>query len=140
MTNNKFPNAFQLNDKADAFRHAFWNALMTRHKWIGKNTAKLFSDAHETETPQNQILEKYMDLRNNNVGLYIGALYGDNITEDSLAEVIMGELYYGRLWYLHPVDYGSRTDFDFEDNPNTYKKHDGHHGITSSTRIIRTNK
>lgn len=53
------------NDIADAFRHAFWNALNAHD--IGAYLAKGFADAHEN-FPNNPDLEKSMDLINNNIG------------------------------------------------------------------------
>lgn len=49
----------------DAFRHAYWNALMVRE--FGKDWAKNFADAHET-FPGNSKEEAFMDLWNNDVG------------------------------------------------------------------------
>lgn len=48
----------------DAFRHTYWNALMTFD--VGSNLAKAFADAHESETADG--VDKTMDLNNNNIG------------------------------------------------------------------------
>ncbi len=54
------------NDKADAFRHAYFHSLNTYY--IGIEKSKLLGDAHEIDTPESLILEKTMDLFNNEVG------------------------------------------------------------------------
>lgn len=61
------------NDKADAFRHCFWSALLARD--IGYATALQFTTAHES-SPTNDPAEKQMDLFNNGVGLQIGRAKG----------------------------------------------------------------
>ena len=57
------------NGKGDAFRHAYWNALMV--KADGEVLAKEFADAHE-KNPNQPAKEKAMDLHNNSVGRSIG--------------------------------------------------------------------
>lgn len=65
-------NRYQYNTlyqgNGDAFRHAYWNALMTND--IGSNKAELFANAHESETPDG--IDKTMDLYNNAQGRSIG--------------------------------------------------------------------
>lgn len=54
----------QADTKADAFRHACWNILLSKriaHWW-----AIAFTEAHESETPDGQ--PRRMDLNNNEVG------------------------------------------------------------------------
>jgi hypothetical protein len=53
------------NGKGDAFKHAYWNALMTFY--LTETWAKAMGNAHEAR-PKNPKLEKRMDLRNNAVG------------------------------------------------------------------------
>lgn len=53
------------NDNTDAFRHSYWNGLMTYH--TSKSFAKSFADAHEKGTP-NPPLESEMDYYNNEKG------------------------------------------------------------------------
>ena len=52
------------NGNGDAFRHAYWNALMKDS--IGGDWAKKWGDAHETAPGPE--LEKQMDLFNNELG------------------------------------------------------------------------
>lgn len=57
------------NDNADAFRHSYWNALMSFD--CGTSYAQKFADAHEKGSP-NGALEASMDKNNNSVGRSIG--------------------------------------------------------------------
>lgn len=50
--------------RADAFRHSYWNWLMSKCCTVAWATA--FATAHESETPNND--DKRMDLNNNMVG------------------------------------------------------------------------
>ncbi len=91
------------NDKSDAFRHAYFNALNALY--AGRYYANLFGEAHETNTPLNKALEKQMDLFNNSVGQY----YGENVSplnpDTSPLEVkIKRALDNGELRYLKPLD------------------------------------
>ena len=58
----------------DAFRHCYWNGLMTIH--IGSGQAKSVADNHE-ESTQGNPASSAMDLHNNQVGRDIGASAGD---------------------------------------------------------------
>jgi len=60
------------NERGDAFRHCYWNALMV--KAVDAKLAKEFTDAHE-ERPGQPTREKKMDLHNNAVGREIGKIY-----------------------------------------------------------------
>ncbi len=101
-----------LNDKSDAFRHAFFNSLNERdcgHDHIsGESIAKRFSDAHESETPLAFALEKQMDLFNNAVGHTVGyslfPLFTGLSDSESSSEVFQ-KLIEGQLRYLSPLDF-----------------------------------
>ena len=54
------------NDNADAFRHSYWNGLMTFH--TTDSYAKRFADAHEEGGVANPPLESEMDYFNNAKG------------------------------------------------------------------------
>lgn len=64
----RFPDSLH-NGSGDAFRHAYWNALMTKAR--GPELAKQYADAHEN-FPGNDPNEKTMDLINNSLGRLIG--------------------------------------------------------------------
>ncbi len=123
-----------LNDKSDAFRHAYFQAINTGS--VGATITKLFSDAHESEVPTILVLEKDMDLFNNQVGINYAV---DNPSTTSLSLPIMDALIRGELRYLFPT---LPPPFDQFGNPilggdplfNTT------HGITSATSLIPTNQ
>lgn len=143
-----------LNDKSDAFRHAFFNAINYRD--LGKdpqtleNIAKLFSDAHETEVPQQLSLEKQMDLFNNGVGHQIGNVLFSVLTSNAdLANEVMHMLNQGKLMYLFPVmapPYFPNGQINPDGDPNFYGEggtnnpQTATHGITSSTKLTPTNQ
>ena len=88
------------NDEADAFRHAYWNYMMTQS--IGGEEAKKFGDAHEvtgaarSEAAGNDVTDEVlMDLYNNNMGRTL-AQDPDNAGRDP-AEVIQEAIANGDL-------------------------------------------
>lgn len=113
-----FP-GMQRNTKADAFRHSYFHSLNTY--FIGENLSIQLGDAHEIETPDSLILEKVMDLFNNQVGrekaknpaIYFNA-YGTLVVR--IFDVVKN----GNLKYLTPLN-----------NDGT---------INSSTQLIPTNQ
>lgn len=120
------------NDKRDAFRHAYFNALNTRDVFaqmpiwggppiLAREIVRLFGIAHESEVPANMIKEKIMDLHNNEVGIqYCTDCYPGFTTDNEIANAIMNFLNNGNLRYLHPLN-----------SNNT---------INSNTQIIPTNQ
>lgn len=78
VSNKLYPELHHLNNKANAFRHALWNALLVNEaiKWnrnLPKSVlwAKKITDWHEHFSP-NKPLEKVMDLHNNEIGRKLG--------------------------------------------------------------------
>ena len=59
------------NGIGDAFRHCFWNALMTLS--IGRDHAKKIADLHEDHNMSGPIAEREMDLKNNEIGREVGS-------------------------------------------------------------------
>ena len=99
-TIEKFGGNFR-NDKSDAFRHAFWQALNTKD--VGTAITNAFANAHESEVPLSLALEKDMDLFNNTKGIQFGeawASFDDNYLADSIFTLIEA----GILRYLSPLD------------------------------------
>lgn len=136
-TNQIFGNVpGNLNGKADAFRHAFFQAINTVK--IGKYSTSLFADAHESETPNNLIKEKQMDLSNNEKGMNLIAFDHPNWTDINLiVNEVNNLIINGQLTYLSPINYNSTS---FWDNPNTTILNDGDHGISQNTQLIPTNQ
>jgi hypothetical protein len=79
------------NDKADAFRHCYWSALLARK--IGAKYAEYYTCAHE-DFPNNPHEEKAMDLHNNSIGISIGRLGGDDrqLSERCMAALLNNKL------------------------------------------------
>lgn len=70
-TKNRFPKVKRPhNNKADAFRHCYWSALLVKE--LGYMNAKEFTDIHEEGRKDNPVAEKKMDLHNNKIGLELG--------------------------------------------------------------------
>lgn len=82
--------------KADAFRHAFWNALGTAE--FGTEIMKLFADAHEWgETG----LSVTMDFYNNHKGRVIGENYNFFTSEATVSAAILQAVFNGTLKYIN---------------------------------------
>jgi hypothetical protein len=109
------------NDKSDAFRHAYFNAINTMD--VGSYSSEKFSTAHESENPSHLILEKQMDLFNNSIGHDVQINY-PNHSDSQLIEDIYQELLDGNLRYLSPLD------------PVVYPNF----GINSQTQLIPTDQ
>lgn len=93
------------NGKADAFRHAYFNALNSRALDIELATA--LANAHEN-SPNNPPLEREMDLRNNQVGrnvyLFVLSLNLTSHFFDAGLQIKINEMMQnGELWYLSPL-------------------------------------
>jgi hypothetical protein len=97
-----------IGGQTDAFRHAYWNALMTAH--ISEDFAKLYSSLHEfgATTRKIKTLDKdgrdlyysdtdsAMDLLNNHIGREIGR----NTEKSDLKEVIIKKIKKGELYII----------------------------------------
>lgn len=79
--------------RGDAFRHAYWNAVMTKE--IDETWARKFATAHESETPAGN--DRTMDLRNNGVGRGVGRRGGSRAT---MANRIASKVRGAGLWCL----------------------------------------
>jgi hypothetical protein len=103
----KYPGAH--NGKGDAFRHAYWSALMTKH--CGVESAKKYGFAHESVPPGDGSqcvlvgsgsartqprAERVMDEHNNSVGRDIGKA-NLAVSDDKLATLIHQALRDGML-------------------------------------------
>jgi hypothetical protein len=121
-----------LNDRSDAFRHAFFQAINTVS--VGQPITKLFSDAHESEVPNQLEKEKQMDLFNNNIGI----LYGQSISMwtsiNTIADALVTKLVNGELRYLNPINFNDPNFSGIGGDEKTAT-----HGIYSSTVLTPTN-
>jgi len=97
------------NDKSDAFRHAFFNAINTRDIWGGflvkaADIVRLFGEAHESEVPANLNKEKVMDLYNNDIGIaYTASFFSGSLSNSQISDAIYYFLVNGNLRYLSPL-------------------------------------
>jgi len=82
-----YPRETLHNGTGDAFRHCYWNALMTREQ--GADLAREFANAHETGG--GPAIEGRMDLHNNAVGRRIGAAH-TNASDGELAAYCVAAL------------------------------------------------
>ncbi|TNY36169.1 DUF6973 domain-containing protein [Thermomonospora catenispora] len=78
----------------DAWRHAYWNALMTRD--FGAEWTEKFTIAHERIADKNPGPREAMDLYNNEVGRQI-ALQHPNATNEELARYVRQAVAEGRM-------------------------------------------
>jgi len=129
-SNTRYPTSNQINDKADAFRHAYWNALNTRS--VGLEITILFGEAHEYGTPSKFQLEKDMDLHNNGVGRVIGI--NNRIPQAELANTVSSNVQSGACKYLSPINYTDPCFWQCTGNPT------GTHGIGQNTTLLNTNQ
>ncbi|UYN90165.1 MAG: hypothetical protein KIT08_02745 [Anaerolineales bacterium] len=93
-TSKLFPGSPLENSPADAFRHAYWNALMTRE--FGEEFARDFATAHETH-PDSVREAAFMDLHNNQVGREI-ALTNPESSNAQLQTLVYEALRSGLLY------------------------------------------
>lgn len=91
------------NGKADAYRHAFWNARDTAD--FGSLITKLFTDAHEWNSC-NHPLETQMDLFNNGQGRSLGSSFNFFSTDYEISANVITSLFSGYLVYLNPLGSG----------------------------------
>lgn len=77
----------------DAFRHAYWNALMAKE--FGQDWARAFGTAHEG-LPDNPANREAMDLFNNEVGREIAAEH-PNASANELARLVDAAVSQGRM-------------------------------------------
>lgn len=89
------------NDKSDAFRHAYFQAINARA--CDETIARQFSNAHEETTPTALLLEKQMDLHNNDIGFAVAAA-NPGATDAVLATKVMAKITAGECKYLTPLD------------------------------------
>lgn len=92
VANERFPSDDQNDDHNDAFRHTYWNALLTRE--FGSDWARRFATAHEAG-PGNMAAREAMDLYNNEQGRAI-AVANPDATPEKLADLIQDAVGQGR--------------------------------------------
>ena len=86
-----------LNTIGDAYRHAYFAALNTHN--MGHTKAKYLGDAHECDTPSNELDQKQMDLHNNAWGYHYGSTIS-TITESHFYTTFMNSFNSGQIKIL----------------------------------------
>lgn len=124
----RFPPPNGPNDTADnhtdAFRHAYWNALMTQR--FGEDWTRDFTTAHE-RLPGNPSTAEAMDLYNNQVGRDIAAA-NPKATPAQLADMVEQAVRRGDTVVVAPNSGGERLAWS-----NTVPE--GGAGVTSTSTI-----
>ncbi|WDU82771.1 DUF6973 domain-containing protein [Caloramator sp. Dgby_cultured_2] len=82
------------NGNGDAFRHAYWNAMMVKH--IDYNWALDWATAHEEGAVGQPSIEKEMDLYNNEVGRK-AVLGKESKSDTEIADIIQGMVRNGKM-------------------------------------------
>ncbi|CAD5287905.1 putative RHS repeat-associated core domain-containing protein [Alteromonas sp. 38] len=102
-----YPNSLH-NGEGDAFRHAYWNALITRY--TSAEHAEAFTSLHE-QVGGGPAIENTMDMHNNAIGRALATettwlpsgfthRYGDGAMRLSLQTAVTNSLNSGQLWYI----------------------------------------
>jgi hypothetical protein len=102
--NSRFPppNGNEVDNHNDAFRHAYWNALMTQR--FGEEWTHQFATAHERRT-DNYASSEAMDLYNNEVGRKIAAA-NPNASPEQLADMVEAAVRNGDTVVIRPDGQG----------------------------------
>lgn len=89
------------NGKQDAFRHAYWNALMLDE--VGRTWAERWGTAHEDGATSQPQIERTMDLTNNERGRQAAEeviAVNQVVTDSELKDEVMAYLNLGKLVYI----------------------------------------
>ncbi|MGV9263428.1 DUF6973 domain-containing protein [Kitasatospora sp. NPDC003701] len=99
VSETKFSGVNGANDShRDAFRHAYWNALMTKR--FGEGWARRYANAHE-QLPGNPGDRESMDLYNNEVGRRIAAA-NPHASDEELARLVEEAVRRGDMVVIKP--------------------------------------
>ena len=93
-----FPGEGREDGHNDAFRHAYWNALMVRE--YGEDWTREYATAHEG-IPGNMVDREAMDLHNNEVGRQI-AVENPDASPEELADLIEQAVRDGEMVVIPP--------------------------------------
>ncbi|MDR6989822.1 hypothetical protein J2Y66_004339 [Paenarthrobacter nitroguajacolicus] len=98
IADERFPSADRNDDQNDAFRHAYWNALMVKE--FGADWAEDYATAHE-QLPGNPAPREAMDLYNNEVGRNV-AISNPDASAEELADLIEEAVNHGDTVVVGP--------------------------------------
>ncbi|WP_406233222.1 DUF6973 domain-containing protein [Nocardia sp. NBC_01009] len=118
-----FPNENTQDNHTDAYRHAYWNALMTQE--FGEDWTKEYTSKHEGR-PDNAAVREAMDLYNNEIGRKI-ALANPDASQEQLQDLVKDAVDRGdtvlinqnqSLSFTNQVGQGQAVDSsEFDKNP-----------------------
>lgn len=91
---SRFTSSVLHNGNGDAFRHAFWNALMV--KLTGSSWASKWATAHEDGATNQPSIEKSMDLSNNSYGRSLAGRVG-NVPDHVYIDQLLLDVKNGKL-------------------------------------------
>lgn len=106
----------RVKDAANAYRHAMWNALLT--KSFGADDTQIWTDAHEDWPPEVMMRDNgggftrgehtEMDLHNNAIGRSV-VTWNESVPTKEISDRILEKLREGEMVYI--VDYHWYDDF-----------------------------
>ncbi|GAA1480693.1 hypothetical protein GCM10009624_11330 [Gordonia sinesedis] len=119
VAKSRFPEKSQNDGHGDAFRHAYWNALMTRE--FGEAWTNSYATAHE-RLGGNPANREAMDLYNNEIGRKV-ARTNPNASPDELADLVAKEVKEGRTVVItdpgRSIDWSNRVPVDATGQPGS---------------------
>ena len=98
VADDRFPDQGPEDGHNDAFRHAYFNALMVRE--YGEDWARRYANAHEA-LPGNMVDREAMDLFNNEVGRQI-AVENPDASDEELADLVEQAIRDGDMVVIPP--------------------------------------
>lgn len=117
---NVFEGQGETHGHSDAFRHAYWNAMLTQR--FGEEWTASYTTAHE-RVPDQPRAEEAMDLHNNEVGRRI-AMENPDSSPEELEQLVADAVRGGEMVVITPEQDLSYSDdiemgrtFDPEDDP-----------------------
>jgi hypothetical protein len=128
-----YPDSFSHGGKLDAFRHAYWMAILTRN--IGHRAARKLGNAHEKgnyklfrkNIGEDGVVQDssavVMDLHNNQIGIQYAITHPD-ATPSSLQQLLLNALSNGELLILQRNNHGQlqRCDGSIPSTENRSKQ------------------
>ncbi|MGV0718589.1 EspA/EspE family type VII secretion system effector [Mycolicibacterium sp. XJ662] len=98
----RYPEGGNIGNHRDAFRHAYWNALMTER--FGEEWAREYATAHERK-PANTAADEAMDLYNNEIGRSI-ATANPGASPEQLSDMVHEAVQDGDTVVIRPDGLG----------------------------------
>lgn len=128
---NFFPNGSLYQDEADAFRHAYWNALVAQ-KFGDKGFELTYAheglkigQEPETKYKNGDLEDAKMDIHNNRIGYNIG-INNPKASKRELQILILRELNKGNLSVMYPISYNEKSSkekqLELEKKESRYRK------------------